>query len=181
MRRKSGSWIRLLSVALTSPWTRVISPVVEFRYLISLTVESKHCQFSEHRKLTNIFKNDNETSRKITSSPQSITTLPSIYSQSWVFLIVFSIRPLLSQIRVPQYATILTTSCCIIRLTILQLLIDALNPDRCLSYNDIYSTVRKITAGLRANGIQPGDCVLVMSFNDVGFSHQPYVLCADCC
>ncbi|TID26561.1 acetyl-CoA synthetase-like protein [Venturia nashicola] len=47
------------------------------------------------------------------------------------------------------------------------LLIDASDPDRYLSYNEIYSKVKKITAGLRANGIQPGDCVLVMSFNDI--------------
>lgn len=81
----------------------------------------------------------------------------------------------------PQYATTLTAPCRTTTLTILQLLIDALNPDRCLSYNDIYSTVRKITAGLRANGVQPGDCVLVMSFNDVGFSYQPHSVYADSC
>ncbi|QDS70873.1 hypothetical protein FKW77_005837 [Venturia effusa] len=47
------------------------------------------------------------------------------------------------------------------------LLIDASSPERCLSYNEIYSTVRKITAGLRAHGVRSGDCVLVMSFNDI--------------
>jgi non-ribosomal peptide synthetase component E (peptide arylation enzyme) len=79
-------------------------------------------------------------------------------------------RPLGWQIGKPQYDTTLNISCRALRLTIPQLLIDALNPERCLSYNDIYSTVRKITAGLRANGVQPGDCVLVMSFNDVRMS-----------
>jgi long-subunit acyl-CoA synthetase (AMP-forming) len=48
-----------------------------------------------------------------------------------------------------------------------QLLLDACDISRSLSYNQILSHVRRLVAGLQAVGIEQGDCVCVNSFNDV--------------
>ena len=45
--------------------------------------------------------------------------------------------------------------------------IDPDHPGRCLSANEARSMVRKLVAGFKANGLQPGDCVCVHAFNDV--------------
>jgi long-subunit acyl-CoA synthetase (AMP-forming) len=51
----------------------------------------------------------------------------------------------------------------------LQLLIDPSNTSRALTYRELRSYVRKLVAGLRAVGVQEGDCVCVSSFNDVRY------------
>jgi hypothetical protein len=55
-----------------------------------------------------------------------------------------------------------------------QLLIDASDTSRFLSYNQLLSHVRRLVAGLQAVGVQQGDCVCVSSFNDV--SRGSYLL-----
>lgn len=45
--------------------------------------------------------------------------------------------------------------------------VDAENPERSLSALEARSTVRKLVAGFRAEGLKPGDCVCVHAFNDV--------------
>lgn len=41
------------------------------------------------------------------------------------------------------------------------------NTDRSLSWNQSRAIVRKLVAGFRAAGLQPGDCVSIASFNDI--------------
>lgn len=48
-----------------------------------------------------------------------------------------------------------------------QIYIDAHNPTRSISCNQARKLIRQIIAGLRAAGLQKGDCVLIHSFNDV--------------
>ena len=48
-----------------------------------------------------------------------------------------------------------------------QILIDLDNTDRSLSWRQSRSIVRKLVAGFRAAGLQPGDCVSIASFNDI--------------
>ncbi|OMP89056.1 putative 4-coumarate--CoA ligase 2 [Diplodia seriata] len=50
------------------------------------------------------------------------------------------------------------------------ILIDALSPSVSYSYNQIVAKTRQLIAGLRAQGIQPGDCVCVNTFNDLNYS-----------
>ncbi|KAK5175740.1 Acyl-CoA synthetase actt5 [Saxophila tyrrhenica] len=45
--------------------------------------------------------------------------------------------------------------------------VDVEDTSRSLSYNQSLSTVRKLVAGFRAAGLQPGDCVSIASFNDI--------------
>ncbi|KAE8353424.1 hypothetical protein BDV28DRAFT_164950 [Aspergillus coremiiformis] len=44
------------------------------------------------------------------------------------------------------------------------------NPSRSISYQQARTIIRKLIAGLRAWGVQNGDCVLVHSFNDLYYS-----------
>ncbi|CAG8933613.1 unnamed protein product [Penicillium salamii] len=48
--------------------------------------------------------------------------------------------------------------------------IDAHNPTRSISCNQARKLIRQIIAGLRAAGLQKGDCVLIHSFNDINYS-----------
>ena len=48
-------------------------------------------------------------------------------------------------------------------------LIDAASPSRSISYSQALTTVRKLIAGLRHLGVQPGDCVCIHSFNDIEY------------
>jgi len=48
-----------------------------------------------------------------------------------------------------------------------QLLIDASNTSRSLSFRGLRSQVKQLVAGLQDLDIQPGDCICVNSFNDV--------------
>ncbi|OCK75142.1 acetyl-CoA synthetase-like protein [Lepidopterella palustris CBS 459.81] len=50
------------------------------------------------------------------------------------------------------------------------LLIDAANPSRYLTFNKLRTVVRQLIAGLKSQGIQPGDCVCINSFNDIFFT-----------
>ena len=52
-------------------------------------------------------------------------------------------------------------------LTVSQVLFDAADHSRFYTKNTCYKLVRQLIAGLRKNGMKPGDCVLVSSFNDV--------------
>ena len=45
--------------------------------------------------------------------------------------------------------------------------IDPLRPKRSFSASEARISVRKLIAGFKANGLQPGDCVCVHAFNDV--------------
>ncbi|KAL2850628.1 hypothetical protein BJY01DRAFT_233148 [Aspergillus pseudoustus] len=47
------------------------------------------------------------------------------------------------------------------------LYIDVANPSRSISYTEARKIVRQLIAGLRAWGLQPGDCVAIHSFNDI--------------
>ncbi|CAG7939539.1 unnamed protein product [Penicillium olsonii] len=48
--------------------------------------------------------------------------------------------------------------------------IDVHNPTRSISCNQARKLIRQIIAGLRAAGLQQGDCVLIHSFNDINYS-----------
>ncbi|OQD82477.1 hypothetical protein PENANT_c021G01544 [Penicillium antarcticum] len=48
--------------------------------------------------------------------------------------------------------------------------IDVHDPSRSISCNQARKLVRQLIAGLRASGLQPGDCVLIHSFNDINYS-----------
>ncbi|KAJ5170979.1 AMP-dependent synthetase/ligase [Penicillium coprophilum] len=48
--------------------------------------------------------------------------------------------------------------------------IDVSNPTRSISCNQARKLVRQLIAGLRASGLQKGDCVLIHSFNDISYS-----------
>ena len=48
-------------------------------------------------------------------------------------------------------------------------LIDAAKPSRSISNSQAHIMVRKLIAGLRHFGVQPGDCVCIHSFNDVEY------------
>lgn len=48
-------------------------------------------------------------------------------------------------------------------------LIDAEQPSRSYTHSTAKSTVRKLIAGLRARGLQKGQCVCVHSFNDIDY------------
>ncbi|KAG9235762.1 4-coumarate-CoA ligase-like protein [Amylocarpus encephaloides] len=50
------------------------------------------------------------------------------------------------------------------------LYIDAKNPTRSLSLNQMRTTVRQLVAGLQAAGMKKGDCVCIHSFNDIYYS-----------
>lgn len=50
-----------------------------------------------------------------------------------------------------------------------KLYIDGSSPKRCLSARQTRTLVRKLVAGFNAHGLQKGDCVCVVSFNDVSF------------
>ncbi|PSN69630.1 4-coumarate-CoA ligase-like protein [Corynespora cassiicola Philippines] len=45
--------------------------------------------------------------------------------------------------------------------------IDATNPTRTISSRQARSTIRKLCAGFQAEGLEDGDCVCVVSFNDI--------------
>lgn len=47
---------------------------------------------------------------------------------------------------------------------------DLNNPSRTISCRSGRSTVRKLIAGFRAAGVQPGNCVCITSFNDIMYS-----------
>ncbi|KAJ5342787.1 AMP-dependent synthetase/ligase [Penicillium brevicompactum] len=48
--------------------------------------------------------------------------------------------------------------------------IDVHNPSRSISCNQARKLIRQLIAGLRAAGLQQGDCVLIHSFNDINYS-----------
>ncbi|KAI9818922.1 MAG: hypothetical protein M1827_007743 [Pycnora praestabilis] len=48
--------------------------------------------------------------------------------------------------------------------------VDAANPARTLSAREARTVVRKLIAGLKAEGLQPGDCVCIHAFNDIFYS-----------
>lgn len=48
-----------------------------------------------------------------------------------------------------------------------QVLIDANDPSRFITARVARSAVRKLIAGLRSEGFEPGDCLCLHSFNDV--------------
>lgn len=48
-----------------------------------------------------------------------------------------------------------------------QILVDTVSPFNSLSFKQLATQVRQLIAGLRAQGVQPGDCVCVNCFNDV--------------
>ncbi|KAJ5989741.1 hypothetical protein N7522_009948 [Penicillium canescens] len=48
--------------------------------------------------------------------------------------------------------------------------IDVHDPSRSISCNQARKLVRQLIAGLRASGLQPGNCVLIHSFNDIHYS-----------
>ncbi|KAJ5143403.1 uncharacterized protein N7515_002190 [Penicillium bovifimosum] len=48
--------------------------------------------------------------------------------------------------------------------------VDVHNPSRSISCNQARKIVRQLIAGLRASGLQKGDCVLIHSFNDINYS-----------
>ncbi|KAH7053306.1 AMP-binding enzyme [Macrophomina phaseolina] len=50
------------------------------------------------------------------------------------------------------------------------ILIDALSPSNSLSLHQVAAKTRQLIAGLRAQGIKPGDCVCVNCFNDLQYS-----------
>ncbi|KAF2120040.1 amp dependent CoA ligase [Lophiotrema nucula] len=50
------------------------------------------------------------------------------------------------------------------------LLIDASKPERSLTFKQLKHQVHQLIAGLRALGIQHGDCVCVNAFNDISYS-----------
>lgn len=45
--------------------------------------------------------------------------------------------------------------------------VDVHDPARSISYNQARRLVRQLVAGMKAWGIQRGDCVVIHSFNDV--------------
>ena len=45
--------------------------------------------------------------------------------------------------------------------------IDSDNPNRSITANGARRMVRKLVAGFKAVGLQPGDCVCLHAFNDV--------------
>lgn len=51
-----------------------------------------------------------------------------------------------------------------------QIYTDPDNPQRSLSASEARVMVRKLIAGFKAKGLQPGDCVCVHAFNDVSLS-----------
>ncbi|KAJ5086196.1 hypothetical protein N7532_010967 [Penicillium argentinense] len=50
--------------------------------------------------------------------------------------------------------------------------VDTHNPSRSISCNEARKLIRRLIAGLRAAGLQQGDCVLIHSFNDVSGGHS---------
>ncbi|KAK3079030.1 hypothetical protein LTS18_005919 [Coniosporium uncinatum] len=50
------------------------------------------------------------------------------------------------------------------------LLVDAINPDRTLSFHQLRIHVCRLIAGLVTAGIQPGECVAVSAFNDIYYA-----------
>jgi len=52
----------------------------------------------------------------------------------------------------------------------LQIYIDAAQPERTISSRQARSMARKLNAGWRAVGLKEGDCVCMLSFNDVSTS-----------
>ncbi|KAJ5787876.1 AMP-dependent synthetase/ligase [Penicillium paradoxum] len=48
--------------------------------------------------------------------------------------------------------------------------VDVHNPPRSISCNQARKLIRQLIAGLRASGLQQGDCVLIHSFNDISYS-----------
>ncbi|KAF1992845.1 amp dependent CoA ligase [Amniculicola lignicola CBS 123094] len=50
------------------------------------------------------------------------------------------------------------------------ILIDASDPDKTLSFNQLRSQVQRLIAGLQAVGVRPGDCVCVNAFNSISYS-----------
>ncbi|KAJ5106107.1 hypothetical protein N7456_002782 [Penicillium angulare] len=48
--------------------------------------------------------------------------------------------------------------------------VDVKNPKRQISCNQARKLIRQLIAGLRAAGLQQGDCVLIHSFNDINYS-----------
>lgn len=48
-----------------------------------------------------------------------------------------------------------------------QLYIDPSDPTRCLSFAQTRTLVRRLVSGFKSIGLSRGDCVCVMSFNDV--------------
>ncbi len=47
--------------------------------------------------------------------------------------------------------------------------IDALNPKNSISARQARTLIRQLAAGFRANGLQPGDCFCINSFNDIHY------------
>lgn len=58
-------------------------------------------------------------------------------------------------------------SCANQTVSLLQIYIDPANPSNFISCNQARTIVRKLVAGLRAAGVQKGDCVCIHSFNDI--------------
>ncbi|CAI7594395.1 unnamed protein product [Penicillium glandicola] len=48
--------------------------------------------------------------------------------------------------------------------------VDVKDPTRSISCNQARKLIRQLIAGLRASGLQKGDCVLIHSFNDISYS-----------
>ncbi|EHA27955.1 hypothetical protein CBS147343_1532 [Aspergillus niger] len=48
--------------------------------------------------------------------------------------------------------------------------VDVHNPSRSISYNQARTIVRQLVSGLRAWGVQKGDCVAIHSFNDIYYT-----------
>ena len=55
--------------------------------------------------------------------------------------------------------------------------IDAKQPDRSYSATEARTTIQKLIAGLRAAGLEKGDCVCLLAFNDVGQSPLALLWC----
>lgn len=60
---------------------------------------------------------------------------------------------------VPYLLPRLTLSC--------KILIDVNDPSRFVTPRTARTTVRKLVAGFKAEGLEPGDCVCIHSFNEV--------------
>jgi 4-coumarate--CoA ligase len=50
------------------------------------------------------------------------------------------------------------------------ILLDAANPNRCLTYSQLLCAVKEVISGLQHAGHRPGDCVMVNAFNDVYYT-----------
>ena len=53
-----------------------------------------------------------------------------------------------------------------------QVYIDAADPSRSITGREGRSLIRQVATGLRRHGLQPGDCVVVGSFNNVRLDYS---------